>query len=229
MNDLIVHQIVLSDNDILEIDLPNEMNSIYKYGSENVSHKVWHNSLIRSFLSKNFSEDVLVAYDSIKPYAYKSDIARYCILYVYGGWYMDIRNRFVSEIPFIPYLDLIMFYDIPEIGNNAIQNGLIYAKPNNEILKRAILECVSNVSKQHYGDTWHWPTGPVVLGRALKEYGENKKHSLGHFVPNDEESFDFILEDGSIIAKYKNKYQGGMVGIKGSNNYAEMWSERDIY
>ena len=45
----------------------------------------------REFISKYFNKDVLEAYDTLLPGAYKADLWRYCILYKMGGIYMDIK------------------------------------------------------------------------------------------------------------------------------------------
>ena len=42
------------------------------------------------WVKNNFESDVLYAYDSLIPSSYKSDLFRYCILYKYGGIYLDI-------------------------------------------------------------------------------------------------------------------------------------------
>lgn len=229
MSNSILHQIVLSDNNFLEIDLPSSIKTVDYFIDDKTSHKIWHDSLIKDFLSKEYSPEVLDAYNSLKPYAYKADLARYCILYICGGWYMDINNRLVSELPKTDTIDLIMFYDIPGIAENAIQNSFFYAKPNSKVLKKAIDICVDNIKNKYYGKTWHYPTGPAVLGKSLSENGIESSYVIGSFIPNDEDSFNFTMPNGDVIAKYKNKHLGGQVGISGSNNYAQLWNSKEVY
>lgn len=55
----------------------------------------------REFIKKNFDYDVLYSYDNLVPYAYKSDLWRYCILYIYGGIYVDVKWKPYSDFKFI--------------------------------------------------------------------------------------------------------------------------------
>ena len=44
----------------------------------------------KNFLTPILTQKVRAAYDSLNPLAYKADLARYCILYKNGGWYLDV-------------------------------------------------------------------------------------------------------------------------------------------
>jgi len=86
-----IHQIYISDSSNLElpeyiqtqIDKVKQLYSDYEY-------ILWDNTSIREFIISNFSQEILSVYDDLKPYAFKSDLARYCILYKLGGYYFDI-------------------------------------------------------------------------------------------------------------------------------------------
>ena len=45
------------------------------------------------FIEKNYPFDVLTAFNTLIPGAYKADLWRYCILYFYGGIYIDIKFK----------------------------------------------------------------------------------------------------------------------------------------
>ena len=47
--------------------------------------------MCREFIKNNFDLDILNAYDILKPGAFKADLWRCCILYIYGGIYLDIK------------------------------------------------------------------------------------------------------------------------------------------
>jgi len=49
-------------------------------------YSLWNDQALRAFLQQQFEPDVLQAYDNLIPYAYRSDLARYCLLYHFGGW-----------------------------------------------------------------------------------------------------------------------------------------------
>ena len=47
----------------------------------------------RAFIRSAFPPDVVAAYDRLIPTAFKADLWRYCILYKYGGVYLDIKYK----------------------------------------------------------------------------------------------------------------------------------------
>jgi mannosyltransferase OCH1-like enzyme len=53
----------------------------------------------KEFIKTHFNQYVLNAYESLFPCSYKSDLWRYCVLYVHGGIYMDIKYKCVT--PFL--------------------------------------------------------------------------------------------------------------------------------
>jgi mannosyltransferase OCH1-like enzyme len=58
-----------------------------------------YNSLDRRNLIKDyFDPDVLKAYDSCKNKAEESDLFRYCVLYTYGGLYLDIKTNVLGNL-----------------------------------------------------------------------------------------------------------------------------------
>ncbi len=56
---------------------------------------------LRAFLHENFDPRILAAYDTLSPYAFKADLARLCLLYKFGGLYVDLGVR-MAEAPQIP-------------------------------------------------------------------------------------------------------------------------------
>ena len=59
----------------------------------------------RDFIKKNFDKDVLNAFDSLIPGAYKADLWRYCILYKNGGVYLDIKFKCEDNFKLIELTD----------------------------------------------------------------------------------------------------------------------------
>jgi hypothetical protein len=84
----------------------------------------------RDFIATHFRSRVVDAFDTLKPYAFKSDLARYCILHELGGWYVDIGLKLLNPIRASADIDLIGFADrgCPSCAPWAIQNGLFCAR-----------------------------------------------------------------------------------------------------
>jgi hypothetical protein len=60
---------------------------------------IYSDAECEEFIKDNFSNDVLGAFNSLIPGAYKSDLWRYCVLYVKGGVYMDIKIHSIPTRP----------------------------------------------------------------------------------------------------------------------------------
>ena len=59
----------------------------------------------REFIKTHFPTNVLNAYDSLIPGAYKADLWRYCILYKMGGIYIDIKYEPINGFKFYNLLE----------------------------------------------------------------------------------------------------------------------------
>ena len=68
----------------------------------------------------------------IKPYANKASFARYCIVYLQGGWYIDITIKVLKGINLSVETDLFGFRDL---GDGLIQNTLPYNIQNSFFLQ----------------------------------------------------------------------------------------------
>ena len=55
----------------------------------------------RNFIIKHFDNNVIEAFDSLIPGAYKADLWRYCVLYINGGIYLDIKYKCINGFNFI--------------------------------------------------------------------------------------------------------------------------------
>jgi mannosyltransferase OCH1-like enzyme len=219
--------ILISDGESSEIELPKTYDSFSKFSAEN-GHTLWNDQRIKIFLATNFNPEVLVAYNTLNAYAYKADLASYCILSKLGGWYSAITNEIISDAPVYEDKDLIIFRDIQRNSRTswAVACQLIYSKPNNPVFDVAIEMILDNVNKKNYGATPLCITGPSVFGRAVAHVGDIDRYSIGDFVDGEDKAF--YLEDGTKLANYK-KLDSGNIGIKGTNNYNDLWYNNNVY
>ena len=125
----------------------------------------------RNFIKDNFYDKVLEAYDTLIPGAYKADLWRYCVLYIYGGVYGDIGKVLLTPLnnvlpinsSFISFKDRLVDWDY----DGYIFNAIIISKPNHPFLKKAIDMIVDYCSVGFYGHNQLCPTGPGLLGKAI--------------------------------------------------------------
>ena len=192
----------------------------------------------RDFLRDAFPSDVLDAFESLIPFAYKADLVRYCLLYVFGGWYVDIGLRCVErEIVMSDHVDLLAFRDRHSSTKSsyACANGAIFSKKGHPALARAIELVVQHVSARYRGVSPLCPTGPNLWGRAIAMTDLSESSLFGDFVELTP-SMPFknkamLMPDGSLFAQNKNAEGGDLasLGALGTNNYAKLWYAGEVY
>jgi mannosyltransferase OCH1-like enzyme len=47
-------------------------------------HRLWHGEALREMIGNHFDRSVLKAFDTLRPYAFKADLAKYCLIYHFG-------------------------------------------------------------------------------------------------------------------------------------------------
>ncbi len=85
-------------------------------------HFLFDDNDCREFIAKNFDNNVLKAFDSLIPGAYKADLWRYCILYKNGGIYLDIKYDCINSFRFIELTEKEHW--VLDINGNNIYNAL---------------------------------------------------------------------------------------------------------
>lgn len=105
--------------------------NIKKYAPE-YKHVIYDDNDIISFLKEYFDPCVLDTFHLLKNGAHKADLARYCILYIYGGLYLDIKTELVMPISKI-FKKRDTFYSVISSFDNHIYQGIISSKPNNPL------------------------------------------------------------------------------------------------
>lgn len=180
------------------------------------------------FIKNNFDKDVLDAYNNLIPLAYKSDLWRYCILYIYGGIYMDIKFTPVNNFKFINLTDKEYFcLEYPQSYLKfyyGICNGLIISKPKNTILLDCINKIVNNVKKKEYSHNPLYPTGPGLLGEIY--FSKYNVKTIQLFITVD--PFSIIYKNTIILQMYEN-YRKDQHNISPIPNYNILWKNKQIY
>jgi hypothetical protein len=158
-------------------------------------HYLFDDSECRAFIAREYPDDVLYAYDRLIPTAFKADLWRYCVLYKYGGVYLDVKYGFLSgggvtlrtvvdkwlgglgglggggDALFVLERDAVGLWPSGRFG---IHNAFIVSKPKNPVLMECICRIVSAARVGGRGD-WGvtdggdgWMTRPLfVTGPGL--------------------------------------------------------------
>ena len=180
-----------------------------------------------NFIKINFPECVLKAYEALIPGAYKADLWRYCVLYIHGGIYMDIKLKFCNGYNLYKLIDKDHFIrDGIYIENNkeyrSICNGFICCDKGNTELLTTIFNIVYNVSLQYYGLTPFCPTGPRLLGKYINF--NNFIYSHGGIIGDSK--IRNINTNENIIEFYKDYEVDRPLN---DNYYINLWNNKNIY
>lgn len=188
----------------------------------------------RNFIRKNMGERVLRAFDKVKPYSYKCDLARYCLIYIEGGVYMDWKM--VTHLPIDDNLitDQTEWFGAWGCELTELTTGLFAARKGHPVLREAIEMCVRNIEDEYYGHCSIAPTGPWLFFRAFKSY-YNKQFKPHEYVQTDKVTigkymYPYISFDQDVVyftIKHPECTQD-QTWDEG-NNYNVMYANRDVY
>ncbi|HEY0145104.1 MAG: glycosyltransferase [Methylovirgula sp.] len=195
-------------------------------------HHLFGGDQIRAFLEDNFDPRILAAYDILLPYAFKADLARLCLLYKFGGLYVDL-GVWMMEAPQIPAdKAIVVFRDqyVPGGAAWAVSNGLIYAAPGRAELKLAIDLIVENVETRNYGADVQTISGPALFGRVFAMANDLAHYWIGDsrlvtFEGGDAPRMSFIAPDGRLIAWRAKSVDADLthLGLAQTNNYSQIY------
>ena len=194
----------------------------------------------------NFDKDVYDAYKQLEPSAFKADLWRLCVLYQYGGVYVDSHTT-----PFRS-LDCIMKYtrdqqhnfisvlDCKESGSG-IHNGFMISSPGHPFMKQCIKDIVNTVKARSYTDNVLAVTGPLCLLRSIhKVVGTDKSCRIGYNYHGDLTFYLLRFEWGlfqyiydkkvKIMSKKYNvlEYLNSKI-VNKSKGYSYMWKNKLLY
>lgn len=178
------------------------------------------------FIKNHFPLPVVNAYKSLIPGAYKADLWRYCVLYIYGGVYIDIKFKCAPGFKFIELTDKEHFCRDFKKRKRSIYNGVMISKPKNPILMKAINKVVHNVNIRYYGKGSLFPTGPILLGKIFK-----KKHMKDvdmKLAPLNKTGLSIKYKDRRILTFYNN-YRSEQRKFSNKPHYHILWKRKAIY
>ena len=179
----------------------------------------------REFIKHNFKVEVLNAFDTLIPGAYRADLWRYCVLYINGGIYLDIKYMPINGFKFISLTEKEHW--VLDIDNNGIYNALIVAKPGNDILLQAINNIVSNVKNRYYGNSGLEPTGPLLLSKLFSSQQKQALDMKHAFYISFQ--YRFILFNNYYVFKSYNEYLDEHAHNQKVQHYSILWSQHNIY
>jgi hypothetical protein len=99
----------------------------------------WYNDdNARDFLQMHFAPAVLRAFDRAIKGAHKADLLRYCLLYIHGGVYIDVKTVLTRSLDQVFKYPLVDTYLVHDVGHPQIYNGIIATYPRNPFFLQVI-------------------------------------------------------------------------------------------
>lgn len=199
-------------------------------------HRFYTDDDVITFIKTHFPQEVLEAYNILIPTAFKADLFRYCVLFIYGGVYADYDVLCESDLDHA--IDPEVGFFVPVDIDRCLWNGLIGSIPGHPFIAAAIETVVNYVRNRytsvdimnslcHEGkvdyDTSHEDlhlSGPCLLGKVANQVLGRPLQSKYDI----HESYDLWLEelgipgDLQLLEYQKNHFLGGERFILPSKN-----------
>ena len=221
-------------NKNLPTNMGTNWNLLIKNNSE-ITFKLYDETECRLFIEKYFDKDVVDAYDKLAPSSYKSDLWRFCILYINGGIYIDIKYNCVNGFKLIDFCNKEHFCmdrtnSINEKWWNENEQGIytaiITCKPRNKVLRQCIHSIVENTECNYYGKNALYPTGPGLLGKKI--FGESFDINLIKNIELFYSDNSVIYNNTKVLEMYK-EYRDEQKQYQNNLHYSLLWEQNCIY
>lgn len=190
---------------------------------------------LRDFLSCSMGREVLWAFDQLLPYAYKSDLARLCLLHEYGGVYADLSVYFHHSWIVRPG-QISIFRDRAHVAPWIVSNTILSAPARFPAIEAAIHMILANCHARYRGKSSLCPTGPVLLGKTIAMHCEPHQIHMGEVTNaafrDTVESLVFVDATNGQLIGYRVKTTAGLreLGLRsGVNNYNNFYDCGVIY
>lgn len=197
----------------------------------------------RDFIETYFS-DILDIYDILIPGAYKSDLWRLCVIYQFGGVYLDIKHGTYDTLSNIisDSTELLLVDDnnsTTRANKNRIHTSFLAAKPKCKAIYEAIKLVLSRIENRDYGNSALYATGPDAVGTAIYKHYDWKlkpsplNNTLILKYEKTKDGYDFILNTKKCIqSRFPSKDISNNIiiqNITGMPHYSELWTKRLIF
>ena len=192
------------------------------------------------YIEKNFSKKIFQAYNLIKPQAYKADFWRYCILYLNGGIYSDLLQKFFINFENILNLeqDIILTRDQKNSGVSGYKYLLWHSKKS-LFLEFIINALVNKIHSKNYGKNQDF-SGPHfflkasfffkkslselidISGKHIFEGIDKKKYKID-IAFYEKNGYIYCYDDNRIVIKRKEIPSDLIYNFSRSQHYTKIW------
>lgn len=194
MTPKIIHQIWYQGVDKIPQNLQNNSNKIINL-HKNWKYMIWDNNSIKKYFKNNHR--ILTTYNKLKYLHQKVDFMKYCILYNFGGVYMDMDINALKSLD-----QLVKQYENYECilsginlnvmesyalcrNNKCINNGIIISQQKSNFMLALINEICKNNKCQIYdlnkSICINRTTGPLLITKIYNNYENKSQIKILHY------------------------------------------------
>ena len=212
----IIHQIWIGD----QSKRPSVLMETWKANHPDWSYMLWTEAEISELGLYNQAK-----FQSHPMLSGKADIARYEILFKFGGFFIDADSISIKPLDDLLNNDFVTVYESEKNRKELVANGYFGCKPKNRVMFDMINEVrkldVSRMMQRHAWET----TGPLPFTVVLKKHSANILSSKSfipvHFEDKDYERIPISDLTEEHIQKIKQSYP---------NSYSyQFWGSKSDY
>jgi len=205
------------------LDLPAKMKeNVDKLKQENpeFTFYLYDDRMCRDFIQTHFDKDVVWAFDKLKPGAYKADLWRYCVLYIHGGVYLDIKMKSINKFKLIRLTEREYFPQDRFCDNTyGIWQGLLVCLPKNEVLRQSIKLVCQNVKNNLYGVSALAITGPHMICKFI-DIADIQNSPIRFDIESNDTSSSLLYFNGELILRNYNEYRNDSIYSINKSHYS---------
>ena len=170
------------------------------------------------FLLKYFSKDYAIFFNNISDGPIKADFWRLCILYIFGGVYLDIDVELYKPLDFI-IPDDINFLTSTSRQKKCLNPIIIYSEPKNILLYNTILSMYEKRKKKY--SYWGYSVCRTMKVELEKLYFSEYNDNINNIISSDYN----IINNKLCIIKYNYFTQGEI--ILNNKKYRFLYETKD--
>jgi hypothetical protein len=215
--------------DVVKNDLM-RLNPTYKYTIFDFNDGI---KFVNNNFESQFAKKIITYLTNLDKYAHKSDLLRYCLLYKYGGVYIDVdlkqtlpldliinmsgNSEFITSFGVEGNLNKVEYSNFNNQVHPLIANGFLFSIPNNPILLELINHILTLPYKTRHSVniyTFYKHLKNNCIGE-LTAFTSLTIHNISSFIFKEQiiiphkrcghEKYAFVNNDGKIIM-YSNNY-----------------------
>lgn len=165
--------------------------------------KIWHDEIINNFIEDHYPF-ALDAVLNVRNHAEAADIARYLIIYHYGGYYVDWDIELVDDVKFIQIIKSLPYGFLIIDPLNGTLASECFSAEKNEVYLLSLVEDIIEIYNENKRDLFKTPqySGPYRMRDSLAKHLNTNQRII-----SVKEIFAYDYSEIRFRDKIKNRQQ----------------------